>query len=49
MRTIVQYLLRCPHARHPDTHVKGISVEANVLLGAAGIEELSAYLEVRVL
>ena len=46
MRTIVQVLLLCPHARNPKTCVRKISVDANVLLGAAGIQELATLLEV---
>ena len=47
MRVIVQILLLCPHARNPKTCVRKVSVDANVLLGAAGIQELATLLEVR--
>ena len=46
MRQIVQFLLRCPHARLPETCVRKISVDANVLLGADGVQELAIFLEV---
>ena len=36
LRTILQFLLQCPHTSHPDTCLRHISVEKNSLLGAVG-------------